>query len=310
MIKIPYYMMIVLLTALVSCSTGPGEKLTLEKQWREYGDKQGQFKFPAMIASDKNSDIYIVDQHNHRIQKFDSEGNFILKWGERGEGPGQFNFPYGIATDSRGNVYVSDMNNNRIQKFKSDGEFVSTTGSYGTGRGEFKYPYGIAVDDIDILYVIDAFNYRIQKFNTDLEYISDWGNEESIGFRLYMPHEIAIAPDGNVILSDRQNHRISIFTGDGTLKRHIGRFGEGTGAEGVLLSEPHGVAADNSGNIFVCDRYNFRIINFTSGGEHISEWITAGTMDNGSHFPLGILISVDGSVFITDHYSHCVQKYK
>ena len=92
------------------------------KKWGEFGDKAGQFKYPAMIASDKNSNIYVVDQHNHRIQKFDSEGKFILMWGRQGANNGEFNFPYGIAIDSKGDVYVSDMNNNRIQKFSPDGD--------------------------------------------------------------------------------------------------------------------------------------------------------------------------------------------
>ena len=138
--------------------------VVLVKKWGEFGSKPGQLKFPAMIAVDQASNVYVVDQHNHRIQKFDAEGNFILMWGKLGAAAGEFNYPYGIAIDSKGNVFVSDMNNNRIQKFLPNGEYVSSVGSYGTENGQFKYPYGIAVDSKDVLYVIDAFNYRIQKF--------------------------------------------------------------------------------------------------------------------------------------------------
>ena len=130
------------------------------KQWGELGDKPGQLKFPAMIAADRYSNLYVADQHNHRIQKFDPDGNFILMWGKQGTGPGEFNFPYGVALDSKGNVYVSDMNNNRIQKFSSEGAFLAETGNYGTGNGQMKYPYGIAVDEKDIIYVIDAFQLQ------------------------------------------------------------------------------------------------------------------------------------------------------
>ena len=77
------------------------------KQWGEFGDKPGQLKYPTMITADKNSNIYVVDQHNQRIQKFDQNGNFITMWGTPGNGQGEFNYPYGIAIDSRGNVYVS-----------------------------------------------------------------------------------------------------------------------------------------------------------------------------------------------------------
>ena len=66
------------------------------KQWGEFGDKPGQLKFPAMIASGKNSDLFVVDQHNHRIQKFDQDGNFILMWGKQGSGPGSSIFHMGL----------------------------------------------------------------------------------------------------------------------------------------------------------------------------------------------------------------------
>jgi DNA-binding beta-propeller fold protein YncE len=125
-----------------------------------------------------------------------------------------------------------------------------------------------------------------------------------------MPHEISTAPDGSVILSDRQNHRVSVFSGDGSLIKRFGSFGEGEGSEGDQFSEPHGVAVDNNGNIYVCDRYNFRISKFASSGEYLYGWKTCGTSDNSSHFPLGVIISGDGSVYVTDQLSHSVQKYK
>jgi tripartite motif-containing protein 71 len=282
----------------------------LIKQWGEFGTGPGQFKYPTMITIDNSDNIYVVDQHNHRIQKFDSDGNFILMWGKYGINQGEFNYPYGIAVDSEGDVYVSDMNNNRIQKFSPKGEFIAMAGSYGTGEGEFKYPYGIAIDERDILYIIDAFNYRIQLFNTELKFMSAWGSEEQIGFRLYMPHEIAIASDGNPILSDRQNHRMSVFSKHGELIKRFGEFGEGTEARGGQFSEPHGVAVNKNGEIFVCDRYNFRIQMFNKNCDYLSGWITSGVLDDSKHYPIGVVAGTDGMVYITDHYAHCVQKYK
>ena len=201
------------------------------------------------------------------------------------------------------------MNNNRIQKFSSDGAFIASAGTYGTGDGQMKYPYGIAVGRDDILYVIDAFNYRVQMFTPDLKFLSKWGTQESIGFRLYMPHEIAVDKDGNIIMSDRQNHRISIFSDEGSLIKRFGGFGEGENTAGGLFSEPHGVAVNKTGDIFVCDRYNFRIQKFTPGGEFQLLWETSGISDNSRHFPLGITAAENGSVYITDHYAHCIQKY-
>jgi DNA-binding beta-propeller fold protein YncE len=202
------------------------------------------------------------------------------------------------------------MNNNRIQKFTSDGRFISATGSYGSEEGQLKYPYGIAFDEKDILYVIDAFNYRIQKFDSDLRFVSKWGDQESIGFKLYMPHEMAFSKDGNIIMSDRQNHRISFFTKDGALIKRMGEYGEGKDSGGNQFSEPHGVAVDESGNFFICDRYNFHIHKFSPSGDFLTRWHTSGVFDNSKHFPLGITAGKNGYIYVCDNYAHCIQIYK
>ncbi len=104
-----YQSLNVILMALFICvfiypSSAQYYGIAVVKQWGEFGDKPGQLKYPTMIAADNNSNIFVVDQHNHRIQKFDPEGNFITMWGKQGDQLGKFNYPYGIAIDSKGNV--------------------------------------------------------------------------------------------------------------------------------------------------------------------------------------------------------------
>src|SRR5215207_1213059 len=80
--------------------------------WGDYGRGDGEFhldyrfhKGPAGVATDASGNVYIVDQYSCRIQKFDSEGNFITKWGSYGSRDGQLYYPEGLATDRSGNVY-------------------------------------------------------------------------------------------------------------------------------------------------------------------------------------------------------------
>ena len=77
----------------------------------------GSFFHPGAVAVDSSDNVYVADQLNHRIQKFDSDGAFITKWGSQGTGDGQFTHPQRAALDSSDNVYVADGSNNRIQKF-------------------------------------------------------------------------------------------------------------------------------------------------------------------------------------------------
>ena len=102
---------------------------------------------------------------NQRIQKFDSDGNFLTKWGSKGKGNGEFDAPAGIAVDNLDhNIYLTDGGNNRIQKFDSDGNFLTKWGSEGSGEGQFSFPSGVAVADSGIVYIADQYNHRIQLF--------------------------------------------------------------------------------------------------------------------------------------------------
>jgi DNA-binding beta-propeller fold protein YncE len=66
---------------------------------------------------DNANNIYVSDSQNSRVQKFGSQGNFLMSWGSPGAGIGQFNEPNGVTSDTTGRVYVSDVLNNRIQVF-------------------------------------------------------------------------------------------------------------------------------------------------------------------------------------------------
>jgi hypothetical protein len=89
--------------------------------WGGQGVGNGQFADVYEVAVDRNDNVYVADGGNHRIQVFDSEGNYLTQWGAKGSEPGQFNYPAGIAFDRVGNIYVADHSNHRIQKFSQGG---------------------------------------------------------------------------------------------------------------------------------------------------------------------------------------------
>jgi DNA-binding beta-propeller fold protein YncE len=94
------------------------------------GHGDGQFLIIEHLATDKFDNIYVADPQGEegerergeagipRIQKFDTNGNFITKWGSYGTGDGQFIDPEHLAIDSKGYVYVSDRGRNDIQVFR------------------------------------------------------------------------------------------------------------------------------------------------------------------------------------------------
>ena len=54
-------------------------------QWGSNGAGEGQFAGPHGIVVDAEGSVYVVDTSNHRIQKFTSEGEFLLHGGPWGQ---------------------------------------------------------------------------------------------------------------------------------------------------------------------------------------------------------------------------------
>jgi len=90
----------------------------------------GQFNIPTGVAIDSNDIIHVVDNVNHRIQKFSSEGNFISKFGLQSSATGDFSGPQGITVDATDNIFVADRGNNRIQKFGDNSCVIPVSGDW------------------------------------------------------------------------------------------------------------------------------------------------------------------------------------
>ena len=63
------------------------------------GTRPSEFSWLESVDGDSMGNVYVADMKNHRVQKFDSNANFITMWGSKGEGDGQFNNPAGVAID-------------------------------------------------------------------------------------------------------------------------------------------------------------------------------------------------------------------
>ena len=84
-------------------------------------DENFQFYKPYDIAIDKAGNMYILDAGNYRVQKLNSDGEFILSFLRQGQGPGELLSPSKIKIDGEGNIHVSDSMNRIVQTFTSDG---------------------------------------------------------------------------------------------------------------------------------------------------------------------------------------------
>ncbi len=226
----------------------------------------GTFNQPWGIAVDRSGNVYVADTWNHRIQKFDATGKFLLAWGVNGDTRGVAKdnplFLYGpraIVIDAQGNVLVTDTGNKRVLKFSPQGEPLAQYGGVGSGNGQFLEQVGLALDQQGNLYVADTWNQRIQKFDSNFNFVTQWAvtawDTQSVVGKPFL----AVDSTGNVFASDPDNSRVLKFSSDGTL---LSVFGV-RGVDLASFNLPTGLAFDAQDNLYVADSGNNRILVFT-----------------------------------------------
>jgi DNA-binding beta-propeller fold protein YncE len=98
----------------------------------EGGSGNGEFYHPlAITVFGSSGEVAVADYSNHRVQIFDSEGNYKRQFGTEGkEVDGQLFEPVGLASDAHGNLLVVDSTN-RLQVFDHEGKHLCTRSDLG-----------------------------------------------------------------------------------------------------------------------------------------------------------------------------------
>lgn len=274
-------------------------------KWGSEGSGDGQFSNPTGLAIDSSESIYVVDNGNNRIQKFNLTGEFITKWGSYGTGNGQFDYPKGIAVNSQGEVYVADTNNNCIQKFTSSGTFIKKWGSWGWDDGQFVSPEGITVDSSGYVYVAGFFNHNIQKFDSNGNFITKWGDMGSSDGLFWRPTGVVADYSGNIFVADSLNYRIQKFDSNGNFITKWGSKGSNDGQ----FNESGGIATDSLGNVYVADAENNRIQKFDSNGNFLTKWGSYGSNNGEFMYPSDIDVDSSNNVIVIDTSNSRVQVF-
>jgi sugar lactone lactonase YvrE len=260
-------------------------KYEIDTQWGSKGNGNGQFDIPHGVALDASGNVYVTDVNNGRVQKFNSNGNFITAWTG-------FVFPRGVAIDGTGNVYVTEQH--RIRKFASDGTQINSWGSLGSGDGQFKNPMGIAVDSSGNIYVADYSNNRVQKFDLNYNFIDKIGGLER-------PKDVTVDNSGDIWIVDTDNHRVRKYT---SAFQHILSFGK-RGSEDDEFAFPSGIATDHLGYAYVADTQNRTVKKFRSDAAFVTKW-------GDQQFDSYIMLAVDssGNVYVSEVTYHRIIKFR
>ena len=188
-----------------------------------------------------------------------------------------------------------------ILKFDRSGNLLKSWGA-----GMFVFPHGATVDQQGNLWVTDCQikdgkGYQVFKFSPDGKVLMTLGKagiaSADPGF-FDEPTDVVVAPNGDIFVTEGHsggtpgNNRVSKFSKDGKFITSWGKKGSGPGE----FNDPHTIAVDSQGRLFVGDRSNNRIQIFDQNGKFLAEWRQFGR-------PSGIFITKDDTIYVADSES-------
>lgn len=253
---------------------------------------------PRGIAFGPSGDLYIADNFSRRVRKVDLSGIITTVAGNgtsfHGDGgpatEAMLSRPRGLVVDGSGNLFIADAHNHRVRKVDGAGTISTVAGDGNccfSGDGvpatstSLNSPGGVDLDSAGNLLIADSFNNRVRKVDGtgtittvagdgDCCYTGD--GVAATATSINNPQGIALDASNNIFIADSANHRIrkvdavtgviTTIAGNGT----EGFSGDGGAATIASLSQPHDVAVDLSGNVYIADAGNRRIRKVTPGG--------------------------------------------
>jgi DNA-binding beta-propeller fold protein YncE len=205
------------------------------------------------------------------VLKFDKDGKLVKSFGA-----GMILSPHGITVDRDGNVWIVDCS--------------CTLGGRGAAGAAAPAP---------------TAGHQVFKFSPDGKLLMTLGKAGGGRDTAYFwqPNDVLVAPNGDIYVaeghSSNANASGSVYKFDksGKLIRKFGSWGKGTDAD--KFDQPHALAMDSKGRLFVADRGNNLIKIYDQDFKLLDVWSQFSRAS-------GIWIDKDDNIYVADSESGSV----
>ena len=223
-----------------------------ENQIGGYGLGMESFNRPTFVAVDNELNIYISDENNRRVARFDARLNYVddIRFADE-EDPFRFGYPSGIGVTSYGEVWIADREKNRLCRFNNIGRFDRFLGDFGSPEGQLANPEKIVTDIDGKFYVCDADHRRLVIYD-------EFGNFIRKLVFSDIDYLIAAAIEKNAIwILDGSMSRILFADKNGKV---LEQFGPILSGDNTALKQPSDLILLRDGRLLISDSGNRRIL--------------------------------------------------
>jgi hypothetical protein len=240
------------------------------------GAGAGELNNPLGVAVDSVGDVYVVDFSNHRVQKFDSSGNFLLMFG------GGVNATK--VEEAEEGKTISEAEENVCTKTQLEGGDTCGAGTIGTGHGQFgawRVGSFIAVGPAGTVYVGDID--RIEEFESNGIYKSEIARPGDGAIE-----SLATDSSGNLYAVAQNAPGVRELDSSGAVLDTVDSGGA-----------PRALATDSSGNVYVVDgSSNPDVLKFSSTGVQTASFAAGELIAS-----MGIGTNAIGDVYVSNFTS-------
>lgn len=232
-----------------------------------YGDLHGPFDVFAAPCGN----LYIADTMGHCILVLDPAEKLILKLGngKASAEPGEFQQPHFVyADETRKLIFVSDTLNNRVQVFDTAGKLLKIIGTEPSQAGQHTFAAGLSCDSAGNLYVMYNSGGFINVYDPQFNLAKTIGNRGSSSAQFNDAYGLTICND-TIWIADTYNNRIQQLSLRGN---PLNIFGGEEGSDDHHFSHPTDIDVDASGNLYVTDWKNSRMLKLDTNGHFLRQW--------------------------------------
>ena len=299
----------------------------------------GELNKPRSVAVDAQDNLYVADMTG-RVQKFSSNGVFLLSWQLTQTDLGK---PKGMCRDRDGDIIVIEPHYQRVNHFTPDGKLVARWGVSGTNAGQLKFPRAVAVNSRGEIFVSEyGVVERVQKFallGNDIRNArphpdllpqerenrspareeardgagsDDTGVKENARMLSPLPGGEGQGEGGRSYKSEirnpgtRTSQEFSELAAPKTEMQFLASFGHAGTGPGEL-NRPEGLFVDAQDRVYVADSCNHRIQIFSNDGRFLRAYGKAGAGSGELSYPYDICVDAAGRQYVCEFGNSRIQ---